>query len=217
VAADPHAVTRQVLTTIILTTIIPALAFSWSSPLAWAAEVQQAHLVKKLKLQHAADIALAKTAYFRAVDRLRVGLVNLTAAERAEVVGIIAGLQRAQNDTLTAIAGTFKTIAGAELAVPTIDDATIVRRYDELAGMLESRVLDVVDDPRELTSPPTPFDPPSNVPANANPAAGSHMLPPAGATLPERSANVSTAAQSQTPAATGITLRWPTVAHTTLN
>lgn len=166
VAADSYAAIRQTITTLIIGVVVPALAFSWSSPLAWAAEVQQAHQVKKLRLMHEAEIAMAKAAYFRAVDKLRVGLVNLSAGERAEVIGIMAGLQRAQNDTLQAIAGTFRTIAGAELAAPTIDDAEIVNRYDKLAEALEGRILDVVDVesptgapvPRELTCPPTPFD-----------------------------------------------------------
>ena len=189
VAADSYAAIRQTITTLIIGVVVPALAFSWSSPLAWAAEVQQAHQVKKLRLMHEAEIAMAKAAYFRAVDKLRVGLVNLSAGERAEVIGIMAGLQRSQNDTLQAIAGTFKTIAGAELAAPTLDDQTIVKCYDELAGLLESRVLDVVDvpaveaphAPRELAAPATPFDrtaPERQTVAVAPPARSTATAPP---------------------------------------
>lgn len=163
---DPQFAAMQTVATLIIAVVVPALAFSWSSPLTWMAEVQQAQLVKKIELQHQAEIALAKTAYFRAIDRLRVGIANLTMAERQEVAGILAGLQRAQNDTLTAIAGTFRTIAGAELAAPTLDDASLVTRFEDLATQLEQRVLiienepeDVAPAPRELAAPLTPFAP----------------------------------------------------------
>jgi hypothetical protein len=174
---NPEFATMQTITTLIFAVVVPALSFSWSSPMAWAAEVQQAHLVKKLELAHQADIAAAKVAYFRAVDLLRVGIANMTALERQEVAGILAAMQRSQNDTLEAIAGTFRTIAGAELAMPTMDDDQLVNRFNDLAKQLERRVLDVTmpeDAPDhvaahvpELAMVSTPFDPTSIVDSRA--------------------------------------------------
>lgn len=181
VAADPRWPMTQTLATLILAVVVPALAFSWSSPLTWAAEVQQAHMVKQLRMQQAADLALAKASYLRALDKLRAGLSNCTAAERAEVLAIITGLQRAQNQTLRGIADTFRTLAGVELAAPTLDDATIVEKYGQIAGLLEERVLDIEDRPEALAeaasiavgvpgaraSEVAPWRPPQNAPAPA--------------------------------------------------
>lgn len=162
---DPALAPMQSMATLIIAVVVPALAFSWSSPLAWLAEVQQAHQVKRLKMAHEAELASMKAAYMRAVDKLRVGLANLTMQERREVAGILIGMQRAQNDALNAISGTFRTLAGAELAVPTTTDAQLVSRYGELADMLEGRILPIynapdatadADDVAEVESPFVP-------------------------------------------------------------
>jgi len=162
---DPALAPMQTVATLIIAVVVPALAFSWSSPLAWLAEVQQAHQVKRLRMAHDAELASMKAAYMRAVDKLRVGLANLTAAERQEVAGVLIGMQRAQNDALTAIAGTFRTLAGAELAVPTTTDDQLVSKYQQIAGLLEKRVLTIddrtdaserPDDTPEIVSPFVP-------------------------------------------------------------
>jgi hypothetical protein len=170
---DPAIAPMQTIATLIIAVVVPALAFSWSSPLTWLTEVEQAHQVKRLKMAHEAELASMKAAYMRAVDKLRVGLANLTMQERREVAGILVGMQRAQNDALTAIAGTFRTLAGAELAVPTTTDAALVKRYDELAGLLEGRVLDIHDAPA----------PPSDTPEVVSP-----FVPDARATDPRQEA-----------------------------
>lgn len=151
---DAALAPMQTVATLIIGVVVPALAFSWSSPLTWLTEVEQAHQVKRLKMAHDAELAAMKAAYMRAVDKLRVGLANLTAAERQEVAGVLIGMQRAQNDALTAIAGTFRTLAGAELAVPTTTDAHLVQRYEQLAGLLEGRVLEIYDDRADATGRP---------------------------------------------------------------
>lgn len=141
----PEFATTQSIVTLIFVVVVPAICFSWSSPMSWAAEVQQAHQVKRLELAHQADIMLAKTAYFRAISILETGLANATAAECQEVAGILAGMKRSENDALGAIVSSMRTVTGAELAVPTIEDGEIVKRYNLVAQRLEKRIMEVND------------------------------------------------------------------------
>lgn len=193
---DRDLVLLQTVVTMIMTIVVPAWAFNYSSPTSWLAEVQQAHQVKKLRVMHAADIAAVKVAYFRAVDKLRVGLVNLSAEERAEVIGVLAGMQRAQNDTLAAIAGSFRAIAGVEMAVPTLGDDQIVARFDALADSLERRILAIADAPDEEDIRAT--DRPIDRPTAQAPATGRHGPSRAGATAhaPDRTLSAARAALS---------------------
>jgi hypothetical protein len=126
--------------------LVPALAWTQVTPERWLAQVQQAHLVRKIEVMHAADIALAKTAYLRSLKILSAGLSNATAAERQEVVGTLKALHLAQNDTLLAIAGTFKEIAGIEYRVPNeFDDMSIATRCEEVARTIEGVVVTIND------------------------------------------------------------------------
>jgi hypothetical protein len=127
---------------------VPALAWVQVTPEQWIAQVQQAHLVKKLEAMHAADIAAAKIAYYRALQTLSKGLANATVAERAETIQVFKALFSGMNDTLLAVAGTFREVAGVELAVPALDDTTIGYRCDEVAQLVEQAIT-VINDPPE--------------------------------------------------------------------
>ncbi len=143
---------QQTILTFVLIVVIPALAFSWSSPMAWLAEVQQAHQVKRLKQAHEAELAAMKAAYIKAADYLRIGLANLTMEQRQETASILIAMQRQQNDALHAIAGTFQTLADTEVAglkmgLPT--DGDLIGKYEQLARVLEGGVRTIEDAPAE--------------------------------------------------------------------
>jgi hypothetical protein len=126
---------------------VPALAWVQVTPEQWVAQVQQAHLVKKLEAMHAADIAAAKIAYYRALRTLAKGLANATVAERAETMQVFKALFSGMNDTLLAVAGTFREVAGVELAVPALDDTTIGDRCDQVAQLVEQAITLINDPP----------------------------------------------------------------------
>lgn len=150
---DPAMAPMQTIATLIIAIVVPALAFSWSSPLTWLAEVQQAHQVKRLKMAHEAELAAMKAAYIKAVDYLRIGLANLTMEQRQETARILIGMQQQQNDALHAVAGTFQTladteVAGLKLGLPS--DGDMAQRYEQLAQAFEGGVRAIEPAPAAL-------------------------------------------------------------------
>lgn len=156
--AQPHVGDAQqdlflTISCLIAFVLVPALAWTQVTPERWLAQVQQAHLVKKIEVMHAADIALAKTAYLRALNIMSAGLANATVAERQEVAGTLKALHLAQNDTLLAIAGTFREIAEIDYRVPgALDDMSISQRCQEVARVLEGTIVTVNDDGRTISN-----------------------------------------------------------------
>lgn len=140
-----------VMTTIFFV-VVPSWATNYGSPVLWLAEVQQAHQVEKLKLQHKQDIALAKAAYRRALNILKAGLDSATVEQREYVSGVLLGLHQAERALMLDIAGTIDEDARLERALPTYDDPAITQRYDELHHALVAGTPVVRNDARSDAS-----------------------------------------------------------------
>lgn len=116
---------------------IPALAWVQATPEQWVAQIRQAHLVRRLKIQHAADIAILKTTLLRAQQKAAVGVANLMSAERQELVDTLRALFEGQNETLRAIAGTFRDVADVELSFRVSDEDELAQGFNVVADELE--------------------------------------------------------------------------------
>jgi hypothetical protein len=116
---------------------IPALAWVQATPEQWVEQIRQAHLVRRLKIQHAADIAILKTTLLRAQQKAAVGVANLMPAERQELVDTLRALFEGQNETLRAIAGTFRDVADVELSFRVSDEDELAQGFDLVADELE--------------------------------------------------------------------------------
>lgn len=116
---------------------IPALAWVQATPEQWVEQIRQAHLVRKLKIQHAADIAILKTTLLRAQQKAAVGVANLMPAERQELVDTLRALFEGQNETIRAIAGTFRDVADVEVAFRVSDEDELAQTFDVVADELE--------------------------------------------------------------------------------
>jgi len=118
--------------TTIFFVVVPSWAANYGSPILWLTEVQQAHQVAKLKLTHQQDIAMAKAAYRRALNILKMGLDNATIEQREYVAKTLIGLHQAERSLMLDIASTLNEDARLEEALPAYDDPGIVRRYGEI-------------------------------------------------------------------------------------
>lgn len=116
---------------------IPALAWVQATPEQWVEQIRQAHLVRRLKIQHAADIAILKTTLLRAQQKAAAGIANLMPAERQELVDTLRALFEGQNETLRAIAGTFRNVADVELSFRTSDEDEMAQTFAYVADELE--------------------------------------------------------------------------------
>ena len=126
---------------------IPALAWVQATPEQWVEQIRQAHLVHRLKIQHAADIAILKTTLLRAQQKTAAGIANLMPAERQELVDTLRALFEGQNETLRAIAGTFRNVADIELNFRTGNEDDLAQTFAYVADELEQTAMQVKTNP----------------------------------------------------------------------
>ena len=126
---------------------IPALAWVQATPEQWVEHIRQAHLVHRLKIQHAADIAILKTTLLRAQQKTAAGIANLMPAERQELVDTLRALFEGQNETLRAIAGTFRNVADIELTFRTGNEDDLSQTFAYVADELERTARQVQTTP----------------------------------------------------------------------
>ena len=126
---------------------IPALAWVQATPEQWVEQIRQAHLVHRLKIQHAADIAILKTTLLRAQQKTAAGIANLMPAERQELVDTLRALFEGQNETLRAIAGTFRNVADIELNFRTGNEDDLAQTFAYVADELEQTARQVKTNP----------------------------------------------------------------------
>src|SRR6185295_1511846 len=72
--------------------VIPALAWIQVSPERWLAEIQQAHLVKKLELEQSGELAIIKARLLWAEQKAAIGYAKLLPTEQQEVRDTLRGL-----------------------------------------------------------------------------------------------------------------------------
>ena len=154
--ADTPFVLLLTLVILIFFIAVPAWAWNQSTPLAWALEVKQSFLVRRLRVQHDADIAIMKTTLLRMQQQAAVGIANLMPAERAELVAAQHALFRGMDDTLRAIAGAFHDATGAEIVFPEFEDAvaehfaTVARELEAIAGQIRLPASRVSSQPNAM-------------------------------------------------------------------
>jgi len=138
--------------------LIPALAWTATTPEKWALAVQQAHAVRKLDMTQRSELAIIKASLLRAETLAAVGWANLLPGEKDEVLLTLRGLLMGSADSMRAVVKTLGLSADLERSI--MDD-------DEIADHLDyvKRAIDVVPEiaptARELTttvvhSPPAP-------------------------------------------------------------
>lgn len=87
--------------------VIPALAWVQVTPERWLAEIQQAHLVKKLDLEQRGELAIIKARLLWAEQKAAIGYAKLLPNEQQEVHDTLKGLLMGIADTQRSIARTL--------------------------------------------------------------------------------------------------------------
>lgn len=87
--------------------VIPALAWVQVTPERWLAEIQQAHMVKKLELEQQGELAIIKARLLWAEQKAAIGYAKLLPAEQQEVRDTLKGLLMGIADTQRGIARTL--------------------------------------------------------------------------------------------------------------
>ena len=154
--ADLPFVVLLTLIMLIFFVAVPAWTWNQLTPLDWALEGKQSFLVRRLRVQHDADIAIMKTTLLRMQQQAAVGIANLMPAERAELVAAQHALFRGMDDTLRAIAGAFHDATGAEIVFPEFEDAvaehfaTVARELEAIAGQIRLPASRVSSQPNAM-------------------------------------------------------------------
>lgn len=130
---------------------VPSWIWTQSSPAMWLAEIQQAHEVKRLKLDHQMDLASIQAAYTRTLLIIQAGLDHATVKEREYAAGTITGLHRGINDRMMRIARTVGNLAGVEEILPEPD-----QDYVNNLNQLERVIIDNALLPTNYVAPDAP-------------------------------------------------------------
>lgn len=141
VVAGTGLILQQVILGLIGFIVVPALLWAPVSREELAAQVRQAHLVRRYELQTQADIAILRATLLRAQEQALVGFANLTPQERQELAAVLRALVRGIDQTLADIGAGFRADIGAVLPLARLDDDPQIRRCLDL---IEAR----------LTAPP---------------------------------------------------------------
>lgn len=113
------------LTSLIFFVLVPALAWSWSTPAAWLHEIEQDHKVRQLRMAQETELALAKAGYSRALMIMSAGLDNATMQQREYVAGVVMAIHRGRNEQLRQVAGHLQALTGVEASLAWRDDQLI--------------------------------------------------------------------------------------------
>lgn len=124
--------------------LIPALAWTATTPEKWMAAVQQAHQVKKLEMQQRSELAIIKASLMRAETLAAIGWANLLPKEKEEVLGTVRGLLMGSADSMRAVVRTLELSADLERSIMS---------DDEIADQLDyvAQRIDIIPAPREST------------------------------------------------------------------
>jgi hypothetical protein len=124
------------LTSLIFFVLVPALAWSWSTPAAWLHEIEQDHKVRQLRLAQETELALAKAGYARALMIMSGGLDNATMQQRQYVAGVVTAIHRGRNEQLRQVADHLQALTGVEASLAWKDDNLIGQLEDVRAAII---------------------------------------------------------------------------------
>lgn len=139
VTVDTGLVWHQVGVGILGSIIIPALLFAPMPSQAIAAQIEQAHLVRRYEIQTEADLEMLRTTSTRVVNLARRGIANLNDDERAEFAAVARGLIHGMDQTLDEIyASVHYTANGADVRPRSRlrDNPQITKALDVVEGNL---------------------------------------------------------------------------------
>jgi hypothetical protein len=148
--------------------LIPALAWVQLSPERWLAQIQQAHMVKKLEAQMNGDLAILRATLLKAEQRALVGYANLLPQEKEEVFHTLRGLILGINDQQRAISRTLGI--SAELERDMMGDADIATALDSVKSALDASEIRLLDASTARESTTAIVNSPIGESASAQPA-----------------------------------------------
>jgi len=136
---DTGEATNLAIACLIGFVLIPALAWTATTPEMWMAAVEQAHAVRKLEMQQRSELAIIKASLIRAETLAALGWANLLPREQEEVFGTVRGLLMGSADSMRSVVRTLGLSADLERSI--MGD-------DEIADELErvAKAIDVVPD-----------------------------------------------------------------------
>lgn len=135
--ADTGEATSLAVSCLIGFVLVPALAWTATTPEKWMAAVEQAHQVKKLEMMQRSERAIIKASLVRAETLAAIGWAGLLPAERDEVFNTMRGLLMGSADSMRAVVRTLELSGDLERSI--MSDEEIASHLDYVA-----RALDVV-------------------------------------------------------------------------
>lgn len=148
VTAESGLIWQQVGIGLIGFILIPALLWAPVSSEELAAQIEQAHTVKRYELQAQADIAILRATLLRAQEKALIGFANLTVDEREELAAVMRSLVGGIDKTLREVGQSVQKVSGASLPFSNmLDDNDDIRNVlDYIGESLTSSTLHVADD-----------------------------------------------------------------------
>jgi len=173
--------------------IVPALSWVQLTPERWAAQVEQAHQVKKLEMQQRGELAIIKASLIRAERLALKGWANLLPLEREEIMGTIKGLLQGTSDAQRSIVRTLQL--GADLEREIMKDDEIAQQLDYVTENLDvlpdisitTAAQSIEQSQREplITPPPEGYDA-FGIPLTDGGKDGGEAIPAAPRSAPQR-------------------------------
>jgi len=160
---------QMTIISLIFFIVVPALAWSWSTPSMWLHEIEQAHKVRRIEQAQEAEMAIMKGHVARAIAIATAGLDQATAGQRQYVADVMVGLHRWRNEQLRQVVDHISALTGVESALLWKDDGFV----DQLDRMRSALTANYVSVPEEREPDVAELPPP--------PATSRQLTPPAAA------------------------------------
>src|SRR5262245_33028183 len=114
--------------------VIPALAWVQATPEQWLAQIQQAHLVKKLQIEQASELAILRGRLEWVKTKTAHSYYQLLPREQQEVRDTLRGLFMSIADDQRAIVQTLSAKADVQRDLRSLGDEEIAQTFDHLAA-----------------------------------------------------------------------------------
>jgi len=115
--------------------VVPALAWTATTPEQWMAAIEQAHAVRKLEMQQKGELAIIKASLIRAETLAAIGWANLLPLEKDEAIAMQRGLLMAASDNMRAVVKTLGL--DAELSRSIMNDEEIASQLDYVKSAID--------------------------------------------------------------------------------
>jgi hypothetical protein len=133
--------------------VVPALAWTATTPEQWMKAVEQAHAVHKLELQQKGELAIIKASLIRAETLAAIGWANLLPLEKQEAIGTLHGLLMGSADSMRAVVKTLGL--DSELTRSIMGDEEIAAQLDYVTKSIDV-VPSIAPPQMEETQAPAP-------------------------------------------------------------